>query len=999
MGLGFFACESERAPGARPAEGELCLAAPPASPALDGRYDEEDKSKSLADAEICCAKTAGGKNGLEPPAAPPSAIEQARRLATSNELRTRAPALLARIDGRTEEELPLEALRISTVLMGTRARTLVDCTFQNTAGRQLEGTFHVRLPEGASPCYLGMFQGSPAVKDPLALLPPVLEDASLLLNREIALASHWSTQDGTVDWGQLRPAQVVAQERAAQVYEQVTRRRVDPALMEWAGGNTFSTRIFPITPNGRKRVFFVYDQPPVEVGGQPTVTLPIPEKLPRAFRLEVAASAKAYAKATLVAGPAETALQGEGGFFSAVVAPGETQGSFVLQGMPRSGPIRAGFGSTPGIAGTLVHARLLPRVLAGAPRPTGDAIFLLDTSLSQKTKLGASFGKVLRAVLEQDRTIERFQVIGFDVAARSLTGGWRVNTPASRESVLDAVESIWLEGATSIECALGAAENALPEGSHATLFLLSDAQVTWGLEDPRELERAHPRAFAERWVAYQVGDEAVNRPLLEKLTRRGGRIVNVLSTQDMKAAALAHAVSPERISGIHVEGAGVHDLVVAGSPETLFPGQVVEVAFRTDEEPRDATIVLETESGSQRFSIDAASERDPASARAWAEAECSSLLELRDKDADKVVVALSQRFALANRAASFLILETDAEYKAYQLGTEALDLQKVAALARAKGGRRPVGAPEIDSLDDAALAFLDRISAVALPAWPVRGRQTRHGDSSEPRPSWGDHLDPLAVYREADRRRGLGYDDEAFRVLSSVIEENPREPKALRLAAFTLMSWERYADALSLFGRVRVVRPFEPQAYLGEAFALEALGKTAEAALRYELVLAGHFDGRYEQYAKEAAKRLYGRLLGKLAGKIEPSARDRAIALGCPLAMPRYEVHLLWNLDDTDVDLHTIDSSTGEEVFYSHPQSQTGGHLLWDNTAGLGPEIYTHEKAEPAELFVHYFGTRSVAGTVPSATMIVYFRESEVICRAAVLADQKDKVVLYSTTD
>jgi uncharacterized protein YfaP (DUF2135 family) len=97
------------------------------------------------------------------------------------------------------------------------------------------------------------------------------------------------------------------------------------------------------------------------------------------------------------------------------------------------------------------------------------------------------------------------------------------------------------------------------------------------------------------------------------------------------------------------------------------------------------------------------------------------------------------------------------------------------------------------------------------------------------------------------------------------------------------------------------------------------------------------------------------------------------------------------------VDLHTIDSSSREEVFYSHPSSPTGGQLLWDNTAGLGPEIYTHPTA-PAEVFVHYFGTRSVSGTVPSATLIVYFQKDEVICRSAVLADQKDKVILYSVT-
>jgi tetratricopeptide (TPR) repeat protein len=928
------------------------------------------------------------KDGLPP------AIEHAHRLATTTEMRTRAPALLARSNGTTEEELPLRALRVSTVLMGTRARTLVDCTFGNPVSRQLEGTFHVRLPDGASPCYLGMFQGNPPQRDVTALVPPVLRDPSVLLDRDIALASRWSIKGETVEWGTLRPAYVVAQERASQVYEQVTRRGVDPAVMEWSGGNTFTTRIFPIAPNGLKRVFFVYDQAPLEVGGQPSVTLPVPEKLPEGFRLEVAASARAYSTASMVTGERAMRLLDTGGFFTGVVTPTGKEGSFILTGKPRSRSIRAAFGTGGGIPGALVHARILPRVAPAAERKTGDAVFLLDTSLSQRTRLHASFGRLLRAILEKDATIERFQVIGFDVAARPFFQGWRKNSPDDRARTLAEVDNVWLEGATSIECALAAAEHAIPEGSHAAFFLLSDAQVTWGPEDPRELERGHPRLFSERWIGYQIGEEAVNRPLLERLTRRGGRIVSVLSAQDVDAAAIAHRTSPVRLDRVRVEGVEARDLVVAGKPTTLFPDQTIEVAFRTSDDPRRATIVLDADSGAQEFSIDAATDGDPVGARAWAELETGSLLELQDKDADEVAVALSQRFALANRAASFLILETDQDYRAFDLKTETLDLDDIARAASTRTNRRPVGAPEIGTLDAAARAFLDRISPVQLPAWPVQRRETRQGGFG--RLEWGERVEPVAVYREASRRFESGRTEEAFRILTSIVEENPREPRALRLAGFVLMSWDRFDDARAVFGRTRVLRPYEPQAYLGEAFALEALGWTADAALRYELVLAGKFDPRYDQYAKAAAQRLYGRLLSRLEGEIAPEARARARALRCPLEMPKHEVHLLWNLDDTDVDLHCIDSSTREEVFYSHPTSATGGQLLWDNTTGLGPEIYTHPTAEPAEIFVNYFGTRSVSGTVPSATLVVYFRGDEAICRSAVLADQKDKVILYS---
>src|SRR5205085_3890263 len=133
-----------------------------------------------------------------------------------------------------------------------------------------------------------------------------------------------------------------------------------------------------------------------------------------------------------------------------------------------------------------------------------------------------------------------------------------------------------------------------------------------------------------------------------------------------------------------------------GKPSTLFPDQVVEVSFRTEGAPNDATIVLDADGGAQRFALDAASGPDPVAARAWAETECTALLELNDKDADEVAVALSQRFAVANRAASFLILETDAEYKEHKIDRpDELDLERLAELAKKKAGRRPLGAPEL----------------------------------------------------------------------------------------------------------------------------------------------------------------------------------------------------------------------------------------------------------------------------------------------------------------
>jgi tetratricopeptide (TPR) repeat protein len=954
-----------------------------ASCAVDSRYyDVACKCEATTGLDGADAQTVGY---VAKPAPDQEAIDPARRLATSTDLRTRAPQLLARPDGPDLKELPLQAMRVSTVLLPTRARTLVDLTYENPFGHQLEGTLLVQLPEGASPCYLGMFQGTPDPRiDPLHLLPPPLEDHGLLLDQNKSLVfSHWRGDNGVVEWGTLRPARVVSQEQGKVAYERTTRRRVDPALMEWSTGNTFRTRVFPITANGKKRILFAYDQAPRDLGEKTAVVLPVPEKLPRAFQLEVAAS-DTFGGATLLQGANETPLARKGGFFTgAWRGDALAATSFVLEAS-QAPEVRAAFGSGKDVVGALVHVRVAPRVEKRDDVPTGAAVFLLDTSLSQRAKLGASCGQLLRAILERDATIDRFQVLTFDVAARPLFAGWRPNTADARTETLAEVEKLWLEGATNLDAALGAAEKALGD-DHATCFLLSDAQATWGLEDARELERAHPRSFSERWIGYQIGEQAVNRGFLDRLTRRGGRVVNVLGGQDLERAALAHRSNGQPLRGVRVEGVEPRDLVVAGSPSVLYPGETVEVAFRApNDDPTKATLVLETDR-EVRYSLAGACPNDVLAPRAWAELAANALLELGDKDADRVALALSQRFALANRVASFLMLETDWDYQAQQIETAELAPGAIAAAAAQRIAARPVGAPATDGLDERARAFLAKISQLEGTPWPLHPRPVNQNRFERPR--WPAVLDVTAVHRDAERRFEAGRTEEALRVLSSIVEEAPRDAAALRLAGFTLMGWERYGDALALFARIRLVRPFEPQAYLAEALALEALGRPQAAAVRYELVLAGRFDPRYENYAKEAGRRLYGRLLARMG------ETERARELGLGDGYPAHEVHLLWNLDDTDVDLHVVEPD-GTKVDYTHRTSEHG-MLLWDNTAGLGPEIYINSEVAPAKVAVHYYGTRSVAGTAPAATLLVRFDGKDVHCRATVLPGQNEYFTLF----
>jgi uncharacterized protein YfaP (DUF2135 family) len=67
-------------------------------------------------------------------------------------------------------------------------------------------------------------------------------------------------------------------------------------------------------------------------------------------------------------------------------------------------------------------------------------------------------------------------------------------------------------------------------------------------------------------------------------------------------------------------------------------------------------------------------------------------------------------------------------------------------------------------------------------------------------------------------------------------------------------------------------------------------------------------------------------------------------------------VLILWNTDGTDVDLHVVEPS-GEECFYQHTQTVSGGRISRDVTTGYGPELYLLPQA-PAGVYkvsAHYF--------------------------------------------
>ncbi len=139
------------------------------------------------------------------------------------------------VDGKTNNGVQLQALKIDVKVCGTVARTTWQMTFKNISSKILEGTLNFPLKDGLS-----------------------VSRYALDIN------------------GKLREAVPVDRAKGTEVFEAIERRRVDPGLLEKVDGNTFRTRIYPINPNSTRTVLIGYEEElPIGTGSALHYYLPL----------------------------------------------------------------------------------------------------------------------------------------------------------------------------------------------------------------------------------------------------------------------------------------------------------------------------------------------------------------------------------------------------------------------------------------------------------------------------------------------------------------------------------------------------------------------------------------------------------------------------------------------------------------------------------------------------------------------------------------------------
>ncbi len=351
--------------------------------------------------------------------------------------------------------------------------------------------------------------------------------------------------------------EVLPADQARQIYEEIVRRKKDPALIELVGHGVLRARVFPIDPGDQRRIVLRYTQVLGKDGDLLRLRYPrIIGITPGTERREVSMTdprTQARLPFTLrinVTGAAQ---------FATPYSPTHTievreRGRDELEIVHRGDGSARDFELFLPLRESLVGASLLAHSPGGeagyfmlliSPPAAGDAVEIArDVTLVLDISGSMSGDKIdqARAALDQIlaglRPQDRFRLITFNAVVRSFQSDF---APADRRTLREArdyLAGVRAEGSTNVMDALREALAPQAERGRLSLIVfLSDGKPTVGETSPEAIaEAVEQLRDGERVFAFGVGYD-VNTYLLDRMAEGGrGTVSYVRPGEDVEEA-------------------------------------------------------------------------------------------------------------------------------------------------------------------------------------------------------------------------------------------------------------------------------------------------------------------------------------------------------------------------------------------------------------------------------------------------------------------------------
>ncbi len=491
-----------------------------------------------------------------------------------------------------------------------------------------------------------------AVEDPLALTElhltfenpedRVLEGTFRITLPQGASLSRFAMKVGNV-W---QEGEVVEKQAARQAYEDFLHRRQDPALMEQGAGNEFSARVFPIPARGTKEIIVTYAEA-IEIGA--SYVLPL-RGLPQLGSLDVDVH---------VAGATPSALGGKtDALFGLHQQRFTPAGDFVVEAkqIPRSPGLRHG---------ELAIARVVP-FASSRPEPVGSAVVLVDTSASRGLGI-AEQARTLESILAKLPGDTAITVACFDQEVVPIFEG---KASAFGQKEVSSIVARGALGASDFEQAIAWTAGQGKSAKATRVILLTDGVATAGETDGQKLRtkvEALREAGITRMDAIAMGgirDDGFLRTVVRGVLDRDGVVLDAKLGADALARRLGEATS----SGVAVKVDGAK----WSWPEKLDGLQAGDEVLVYAE--LDGAAPVRIDIGGQPFAPDLRTVERPLVERAWAQAKIQSLVEAPMESAaatKQQIIALSTRHRVLSPHTALLVLETDHDYRRFNIDRNA----------------------------------------------------------------------------------------------------------------------------------------------------------------------------------------------------------------------------------------------------------------------------------------------------------------------------------------
>ncbi len=485
--------------------------------------------------------------------------------------------------------------------------------------------------------------------------------------------------------------EVLEKREARRIYEQITSQRRDPGLLEQVSYRLFEVRVFPVPANGTQKIQIAYYQPVDVDSGRGLYVYPLEAKtrehsrVTGSFKLDVDLASDIPLKRVHSPSHGDAIAVREtskGRWRASIETPrGTLDRDFVLvydQERETTGLLLVPWRAK-GEDGTLMLLLTAGEELDRNGEPA-NYTFLLDVSgsMGDQQKLRHAV-RLVEKMLEGLGEKDRFNIVTFNIAPEILfPDGPAAAGADARARALAFLRGQTARGGTDLLPALEAASSQQRPELPNAIILLSDGNATDTEDHARFRALLDRRELRTRIFSVGIGND-VNRPLLGALAQATGGHSEFVSSQDdverkgdlLRTKVLHHAAEDLTLK---FEGVEVYDLAPAKFPN-LFRGSQASIFGRYRGSGAGTITVRGRIGGKEReISVRAefpAEERDhPEVRRMWAWRRTDDLMqEIRGRGETpariRKVVDLGTEYSIATPYTSFLVLESDEQFRQF----------------------------------------------------------------------------------------------------------------------------------------------------------------------------------------------------------------------------------------------------------------------------------------------------------------------------------------------